>query len=131
MSDLPIEEYFRYHPPTTEERKQKHDVINNAALQFAKDPGLYSWFTNLIRENVEDEKTQQMAIASTNLALLLVNHDEESSVPIEQIILSWWEQVRSIPKEELFLYLVQQARMFSNQGITVDELKLINSIDDK
>jgi len=127
MSDLSLEEYFKYHPPTTEERKQKHNAVNNAALQFAKDPTSYTRFTDIIVENVQDEKTKQMAIASASLAVLFVNHDNESEVPIEELIQVWWLSVRSIPKQELFLFLVQQARMFSNQGITVDDLTRLNS----
>ena len=122
MPEISLEEYFKYHPPTTEERKQKHDIINNASLQFAKDPGLYSWFVGVIRENVHDEQTQRMAIASANLALLLIEHDEESVAPIEEVIQSWWQSISDIPKQELFLYLVQQSRMFANQGITLDDL---------
>lgn len=33
--ELPIEEYFKYHPPKTEERKAKHDIVNKAALELA------------------------------------------------------------------------------------------------
>lgn len=33
---LPLEEYFRYHPPTTQERIDKHDAVNAAALKLAK-----------------------------------------------------------------------------------------------
>ena len=69
---LPIEEYFRYHPPKTEERKAAHETVNNAALEFAK----------VIDSLVRDEDCKKMA-----------------------------------------LFAVQQARMFSNQGITVDELE--------
>lgn len=66
-----IEFYFQYHPPTTEERKQKHDRINKAALEFAK----------AVVESVKDEETKNYAI-----------------------------------------FAIQQARMFANQGITVDEV---------
>ncbi len=69
--NLPIEEYFKYHPPLTEDRKEKHNQINEAALNFAK----------VIDSCVLDEDCKKMA-----------------------------------------LFAVQQARMLSNQGITVDEL---------
>jgi hypothetical protein len=71
MSQLPIEEYFRYHPPKTEERKQKHNAVNDAALQFAK----------IVDASVVDEDCKKMA-----------------------------------------MFAIQQARMFANQGITVDSL---------
>ncbi len=69
---LPIEEYFRYHPPTTIERKRKHKRINSLALEFAK----------AIDVEVKDEDCKKMA-----------------------------------------MFAIQQARMFANQGITVDELE--------
>jgi len=68
---LPIEEYFTYHPPQTEESKQKHETINRLTLELAK----------VIDELIENEETKKMA-----------------------------------------LFALQQARMFANQGITVDEL---------
>lgn len=34
--DIAIEEYFRYHPVLTDERKRKHERINSLALEFAK-----------------------------------------------------------------------------------------------
>lgn len=33
---IPLEDLFRYHPPKTQERIDKHNVVNNAALEFAK-----------------------------------------------------------------------------------------------
>jgi hypothetical protein len=70
---LSIEEYFKYHPCETEERRQKHKAINKSALDFAK----------VVDESVLDEDCKKMAF-----------------------------------------FAIQQARMFSNQGITVDSLIL-------
>ena len=71
MNDqLPIEEYFRYHPPSPE-RQLQHDKINQAALALAQ----------AIDVLVQDPSCRQMALAN-----------------------------------------VQQARMFANQGLTVDWL---------
>jgi hypothetical protein len=71
--DIPIEEYFRYHPPIPgSDRVRKHDRINALALEFAK----------AIDVEIEDEVTKQYAI-----------------------------------------FAVQQARMFANQGVTVDEIR--------
>ena len=71
MQKLPIEEYLKYHPPTTEERKEKHNDINNAALAFAQ----------VVDNCVKDEDCKKMTF-----------------------------------------FAIQQARMFANQGVTVDEL---------
>ena len=68
---LSIEEYFKYHPPKTEERKDKHNKVNEKTLELAL----------LIDELIKDELTKQYC-----------------------------------------LFSIQQARMFANQGITVDEL---------
>jgi hypothetical protein len=68
---IDIEEYFKYHPPTTQERQDAHKAINEAALSFAK----------VVDANVQDEITKQYSI-----------------------------------------FAIQQARMFANQGVTVDEL---------
>lgn len=68
---LPIEEYFKYHPPITEERKRRHNMINEMALLFAQ----------TVDDCVEDEDCKKMA-----------------------------------------MFAIQQARMFSNQGVTIDEL---------
>lgn len=67
-----LEEYFRYHPPKTQERIDKHDSVNQAALDFAK----------VVEASVKDEDLLKMAY-----------------------------------------FAIQQARMFANQGITIDSLE--------
>lgn len=70
--NLPIEQYFAYHPPTTRSRILKHDRINAAALELAR----------VIQDSVADEDCGKMA-----------------------------------------MFAIQQARMFANQGVTIDELR--------
>lgn len=77
---IKLEDYFKYHPPTTEERKRKHDLINSAALAFAQ----------VLDYEVEDEECKKMAF-----------------------------------------YAIQQARMFANQGIVIDELKIAEQVSEK
>lgn len=72
--EIPIEEYFRYHPPQTDVRKEAHDRINKAALEFAQ----------AIAADVVDPDCLKMAT-----------------------------------------FAVQQARMFANQGVTIDELRAL------
>lgn len=69
---ISIEELFKYHPPLSETRKQKHNAINDVALQFAK----------TVEDLVVDEDCKKMAY-----------------------------------------FAIQQARMFANQGITIDDLE--------
>lgn len=73
MSELTIEDYFKYHPVATENRKSCHDAINQAALEFAKTVGTA----------VADKDCRKMAF-----------------------------------------FAIQQARMFANQGATIDELEI-------
>lgn len=70
--NVPIQEYFRYHPPQTTERQQKHDAINWVAMHFAE----------VIEHSVLDPECKKAAI-----------------------------------------FAVLQAKMFANQGITIDELR--------
>lgn len=72
MKKLTLEDYFTYHPPKTEFRKQAHNEINQKAYEFAK----------AVDEFCEDESCKNMSI-----------------------------------------FAIQQARMFANQGITIDELR--------
>lgn len=72
MTDIPLQEYFKYHPPETDERKRAHEAVNQAALFLAE----------AIDANCIDPDCKKMAF-----------------------------------------FAVQQARMFANQGITVDELR--------
>lgn len=60
---IPLEEYFRYHPPMTEERKARHDAINQAAIAFAK----------AVQENVQDEDLYKMTIYAIQMARMLAN----------------------------------------------------------
>lgn len=70
--EINLEDYFKYHEPTTLSRKLDHKAINEAALDFAR----------VIDESVQDVETKKMAI-----------------------------------------FAVQQARMFANQGVTIDDLR--------
>lgn len=72
LPEIPIGEYFRYHPPTTKEREGAHECINASARLLAET--IDNW--------VHDPDCKKMAI-----------------------------------------FAVQQARMFANQGITIDELR--------
>ncbi len=63
MNQLPIEEYFTYHPPTTEERQQKHDSINESAISFAR----------IIDQTVKDEDCRKMALFALQQARMVAN----------------------------------------------------------
>lgn len=63
MSKLPIEEYFRYHPPQTQERIRKHDRINQLSMEFAK----------IIDCEVEDEDCKKMALFALQQCRMFAN----------------------------------------------------------
>lgn len=62
-NDIPIEEYFRYHPPVTEERKIAHQLINDYALGFAKTIDSY----------VFDPECKRMAIFALQQCRMFAN----------------------------------------------------------
>jgi hypothetical protein len=60
---LPIEQYFKYHPPLTDTRKAAHNAVNEAALAFAK----------TVEENVQDEDCCKQAYFAIQQARMLAN----------------------------------------------------------
>lgn len=70
---LPIEEYFRYHPPITADRKRKHDRINSLALEFAK----------AIDVEVKDEDCKKMAMFALQQCRMFCNQ----AITIDELVL--------------------------------------------
>lgn len=58
-----LREYFRYHPPQTEERKQAHNAVNDAAFEFAK----------VVLATVKNERMRQSAFDQIQIARMLAN----------------------------------------------------------
>lgn len=102
LMTIPIEEYFRYHPPTTEERKAKHEAINASALELAK----------------ALEKAAERYLAYQQAVL----HTVKDAECFQSSILAL-ETLEGLLKNRTYIRYIQQSRMFANQGITVDELK--------
>ncbi len=111
MLQLPIEEYFRYHPPTTEERKAKHDRVNAFSLEMAialTAPGvqledLSVWIEkarDFLTEICEDFTCRKWARHATDAIYGASLKDDYESV----------------------MMFTQQYRMFLNQGVTIDDL---------
>lgn len=63
MNEIPIEEYFCYHPPKTKDRKRKHDRINAIALEFAQ----------IVNCEIQDEQTKLFAIFAIQQARNFAN----------------------------------------------------------
>lgn len=66
-----LEEFFKYHPPTTQERIEKHNAINNAAYNFAE----------IVLENVSDEDSIKLIMNHIQTARMFCNQ----SIVIEEI----------------------------------------------
>ena len=117
--ELPIEEYFRYHPPTTPERIALHERVNRESLEICN--ALIS--ADAIFSNKEIDRICDQAI---KLASETCWDDECVTWAVKSI-----DKAREVaiicPPEETreadILMPVQQFRMFLNQGIRVDELK--------
>lgn len=112
---LPIEEYFKYHPPTTPERIALHDRVNKESLEICK---------AFIESNDYDEW-----LAFRDAAILLAE-----AVCCDEICLGWakaaitncvlkcWDLAIEYQSTSILMY-IQQFRMFLNQGIVVSELQ--------
>jgi hypothetical protein len=61
--NIPIEEYFRYHPPISKERIRKHDRINQISLEFAK----------IIDVEVQDEDCKKFALFALQQSRMFCN----------------------------------------------------------
>jgi hypothetical protein len=113
FDDIPIEEYFRYHPPTTEERKAKHNEVNDICLKVARD------LTQPFLSCAEVGAGMDKLIALTQLI-----KDETCLKWANWSIDSLWVVVKNRGGDtESVIMRIQQVRMFLNQGITIDELK--------
>jgi len=137
--NISLEEYFKYHPPQTEERKQKHKIANNAAFELV---------VNLF--DLIDKKQELIESQTNNLiGKLINNHNAMIKIAfgykkkieplfndslckkyfefvfeeiLDAINYEYNNKIKAAETKEKFLMFAQQARMFSNQGITIDSL---------
>ena len=121
MTTVGLEEYFKYHPPKTEARRRNHELLNAAALEFAKnrDENTYKIFYKFTKELIKDNKCSTLSRALLHLAYSLVNQDKDLAVNSLAVFIN---EVVELDKEDLFLFTVQCSRMIANQGITLDEI---------
>lgn len=108
---LPLVEYFKYHPPLTEERRQKHSRVNEESLSVCKE----------LMATSNPEKIE--ACYKQMLALIAAVCEDELCAGWANNAISRAAQSALIEEPTDVLMYIQQARMFMNQGITVDELK--------
>lgn len=97
---IPIEEQFRYHPPD-EGRKVKHGKVNQAALDLA-----------LALKEAEDRLAAFMDIMDETL----------DSDPYACYVYETLSPLLNILRNQAYIFMVQQARMFTNKGIAMEDL---------
>lgn len=112
IQGLPVSEYFKYHPPQTEERKAKHEKANKSSLE------LFYGLSNAV--TVEQVQALQLIFAQFSIDQLIEN--ELCRTWAKASLDRAGESAIARDTEGILMH-VQQVRMFINQGITVDELK--------
>lgn len=111
FDDIPLEEYFRYHPPTTEERKAKHNEVNDICLKVARK------LTQPFLSHKEIADGVDMLQALTQLV------SDAVCLKWATNSIEWVQRFAALGEEESVVMSIQQCRMFLNQGITIDELR--------
>lgn len=107
--DIPLSDWFKYHPPTTESRKAKHEAVNNLSLALAKSIGCMGW-----------DEISKSAIAQ--IIGLFDAPTKESTVKVIEWILNLYDQLKTEPNPDNKMMLIQQIRMFANQAVTFESL---------
>ena len=142
-----IEDYFKYHPPTTEIRKKAHEKINAGALSLAK-----TLIETCIK--IDDLKFSDLTQKLEKHSLLLFG---------EKALIDYMLTIKDLVKDETCLsycfkageqlkhainyayadednlktrvtetlMTIQQIRMFGNQGVTIDDISTYPSCDEK
>jgi len=106
---IPLSDWFKYHPPTTEDRKAKHEAVNKFSLTLAQSIDCLDWGEIL-----------NATIAQT--IGLFDNPTKESTVKIIEWILNLRDQLEAESNPENKMMLIQQIRMFANQAVTFESL---------
>lgn len=116
---LPIEEYFKYHPPTTPERIALHDRVNRESLEICKDlialDPIRCGSDDILKiKDRADKLIVEICVDSScnNWAFDAIAQAQQAAILATRV-----------GRSTTILMHVQQFRMFLNQGITVDELK--------
>lgn len=115
---VPLEEYFRYHPPTSEERIAKHDAVNQVALSFAKavlNPAGFS-------ESDAEENAEYWLGRCVDTAKKVCSNGWLQEEAITQFAYAL-DAAQDSAEPMSMLCQIQNARMYLNQAITIDEVQ--------
>ena len=106
---IPLSDWFKYHPPTTEARKAKHEAVNKLSLTLAQNIGCMRW-----------DEILKSTIAQ--IIGLFDNPTKESTVKVIEWILNLRDQLNAESDPDNKMMLIQQIRMFANQAVTFESL---------
>jgi hypothetical protein len=118
---FPLEEYFKYHPPSTVKRVTLHDRVNNESLQLFKDFTEQCEPINEAKPFVEIEETYDRGMKMLNEICTeptCYRWAQKCLIEAKQAALSNF----GFQQEHLFMNM-QQFRMFLNQAVTIQELE--------
>ena len=120
-----LEEYFKYHPPTTSDRIALHSRINKMALECCKE--LFEAIDG--KEEYPDFKVAEMNRRCQSQDAITKVLAEIDSIVQDQTCATWAKNALHSAEvyacgryKEGVLMAVQQCRMFLNQGVTMDSL---------
>lgn len=106
---IPLSDWFKYHPPTTDERKAKHDLVNKLSFTLANSVGSMGWD----------------GIAKSSIAQIIGlfdNPTKESTIKVVEWITRLYDDLMAEPIPDNKMMLIQQIRMFANQAVTFESL---------
>lgn len=121
-----LEEYFKYHPPTTPERVALHSKVNEMALECCEE--LFKAI------DYEDEsldagllEMNRIQMTSSAVAKLLIEMD---ALAQDRVCATWARNALHSAEvyacgqyKEGVLMAIQQCRNILNQGVTMDSLE--------
>lgn len=114
INGIALEQYFCYHPPRTDERISKHNLVNELTFEHCRK--LLMWcngeFSRSDLEWYQSEFDDAIKDVCRNELCLTWAHDAVSRA----------YQACVARNAEAVLMYIQQARMFWNQGVAIDEL---------
>lgn len=122
--DVPIEKYFTYHPPKTEERRRLHEKVNKLCLDTviiiyspeSKPPTL-----EMVRELITSLKDNLLEMVRDVFSRELM---QNVFIEFDNFISTYCEDIYEEFEPDYYEFrIIQTLRMFANQGITIDELK--------
>jgi hypothetical protein len=121
-----LEDYFKYHPPTTEERRVAHNQVNASALRLCT----MLW---ILVEEMPKDADHELTVQYLQNSVSVLNNEVETIVSTfsDETAKKWAKHAATILRrdgieamdKESILMGVQQIRMFANQGVTMDSLE--------